>query len=299
MIVINDILCSKCRIFQYKKEKLDVDFSTSENEIDQSQSTSDDPTINIQLKLEVEESSIERINVPIQRTVSIHKYCCLCSATTNLSVILEEARMQSYTKIKIHIPAGNRCCRHHLIKNRFYNEDLGLLKVYSNSSSLSASELTKMMESLSIKCDSSLYDNIGDYSLSEKQLVVFTGLTWENIIFLRDMLTSMRNRQTRTITQALVVFLFKLRTGNSNKILTSILQLENEQLVSEYSSAIIKSFQEDVLPSRFGLSSSIRIDLIQNRTTEIAKTLFDNHQNLMLICDGTYSRHQKSMNNEY
>jgi len=26
-IVVNDILCSKCRIFQYKKEKLDVDFS--------------------------------------------------------------------------------------------------------------------------------------------------------------------------------------------------------------------------------------------------------------------------------
>jgi len=47
-------------------------------------------------------------------------------------------------------------------------------------------------------------------------------------------MTSMRNRQTRTITQALVVFLFKLRTGNSNVSLASILQdsnlLENEQL---------------------------------------------------------------------
>jgi len=85
-----------------------------------------------------------------------------------------------------------------------------------------------MMESLSIKCDSNLYDKIGDYNLSEKQLLVFTGLTWENIILLRDMLTSMRNRQTRTITHALVVFLFKLRTGNLNAILASILQLENE-----------------------------------------------------------------------
>jgi len=157
-IVVNDILCSKCRIFQYKKEKLDVDFSIFGN--DQSQSTSDDSSINIRLKPEVQESNIERIEVPIQRTISTHKYCCLCSATTNLSVIPEEARMQSYIKTKIYIPVSNRCCRHHLIKNRFYDEDLGLLKVYSNSSSLSASELTKMMGSLSIKCDSSLYDKI-------------------------------------------------------------------------------------------------------------------------------------------
>jgi len=110
---------------------------------------------------------------------------------------------------------------------------------------------------------------------------------------------SMRNRQTRTITQALVVFLFKLRTGNSNAILASILQLENEQLISEYSSAIVKSFQEDVLPFHFGLTSSNRNDLIQNHTTEIAKNLFANHQNVMLICDGTYARHQKSTNNEF
>ena len=48
-------------------------------------------------------ADIERVEVPIQRTVSTHKYCCLYSATTNLIIISEEARMQSYIKIKIHI----------------------------------------------------------------------------------------------------------------------------------------------------------------------------------------------------
>ena len=55
------------------------------------------------------------------------------------------------------------------------------LRVYSNSSSLSASEMTKMMISLSIRCDSTLYDQFRDFSLFEKQFFVFTGLTWENI----------------------------------------------------------------------------------------------------------------------
>lgn len=180
------ISCVQNAVFQCKKGKLDVDCLISENEIDESQSISDDSTITIRLKPKVEKSNIERVEIPIQRTISIHKYCCLCSAAMNLTVILEEVRMQSYIKMKIHIPAGNRCCRTHLIKDRFYDEDLGLLKVYSNSSSVSPSELSKMMESLSIKCYSILYDKLGDYSLSQKQLLIFTGLNWENIIFLKD-----------------------------------------------------------------------------------------------------------------
>ncbi|KYN04658.1 hypothetical protein ALC62_04469 [Cyphomyrmex costatus] len=91
----------------------------------------------------------------------------------------------------------------------------------------------------------------------------------------------------------------KLRTGNSNKMIASILQLENEQSVSDYSASIIKSFENDILPFYFGLHVLNRDDLIQNHTTEITKKLFDVRDNLFLICDGTYARHQKSTNNEY
>ena len=75
----------------------------------------------------------------------------------------------------------NRCCQSLLIKHRFYDEDPSHLRVHSNSLSLSASEMTKMMESLLIRCDSTLYGQIRDISLSEQQLFVFMDLTWENI----------------------------------------------------------------------------------------------------------------------
>ena len=112
-------------------------------------------------------------------------------------------------------------------------------------------------------------------------------------------MTSTRENQTRTETQALVVFFFKLRTGNSNKILASILQLEYEQLISENTRSIIKSFQEEILPFRFGLTSSIKGDLTDNHTTEDSKKLFGTYENLFLICDGTYARHQRSTNNGF
>ena len=99
----------------------------------------------------------------------------------NLTTIPKEARRQSYIKKKIYIPQGNRCCRAHIIKNRIFEEELDLLNVYSNTSSFTALELYKVMETFSIRCDSSLFDKAGEYSLSEKQLEVFTGLNWEQL----------------------------------------------------------------------------------------------------------------------
>lgn len=67
--------------------------------------------------------------------------------------------------------------------------------------------------------------------MPEEQLMVFTGLGWENILELRNMLTSMRSTDTHTVTQVLIVFLFKLRTGNSNKLIAATLGLERQQQV--------------------------------------------------------------------
>ena len=56
-----------------------------------------------------------------------------------------------------------------------------------------------------------------------------------------------------------------------------------------------KETRKDVLPYYFGIAASTRDDLIKNHTTEIAKTLFEAHEHLFLICDGTHARHQKMM----
>ena len=155
------------------------------------------------------------------------------------------------------------------------------------------------METLSTKCDSTLLDKIGEFSPSEKQIQIFTGLSWENLFEIKDSMTSLCNSQSCSMIQTLIVFLFKLRIGNSNKLLASILNMENEQPFSEYSKSIIQSFEKDVLTLRFGLNSVNRDNLIPNHTTEIAKKLFDDQDNLLLIYDGTYVHHQKNTNNEY
>lgn len=63
-----------------------------------------------------------------------------------------------------------------------------------------------------------------------------------------EMLTSMRKSVNREVIQALVIFLFKLRTGSSNVVMSSVFGLDREQMLSDYCDEVILSFEKDVLP---------------------------------------------------
>ena len=117
--------------------------------------------------------------------------------------------MQSYAEKRIYIPEGNRCYRVHLINGWFFGEELGRLCVYSNFAGVKDSEKSELLEGLTIKCDTAFLDKVVDFSLSEEKIHLLTGLTWKNIIELREMLISVQKNQTCDVTQALVAFLLK------------------------------------------------------------------------------------------
>jgi len=124
IIVVNDILCTKCRLSIYKKKYPEKD-AESETERDlPSESDTDNPTFEIQFRPKEAIIEVEYIEIPIQRTVTTHKYCCICSLSNNLTMIPEKARISAYIKKKIYVPSGNRCCKSHIIKNRIYEKIL-------------------------------------------------------------------------------------------------------------------------------------------------------------------------------
>ena len=85
-----------------------------------------------------------------------------------------------------------------------------------------------------------MHDKIGEYSISEERLYALTGHSWENIIFLRSIMTSMRKSENRSITQALITFLCKLRTGQSDNVLSAILGIKNEKIVFGFIHSVLK-----------------------------------------------------------
>ena len=152
------------------------------------------------------------------------------------------------------------------------------------------------MDKLSNDVDVRLHDEIGK-SLSEERIKAFTSHTWETISWLRSMMTSMRDSHNRKVTQALVIFLFKLRSGNSNKLISAILDV-SEDIVQDSIKSVIKCFREEVLPKQFGFQAYSREYFLQ-QTAKAAALLYDLGDSLVIICDGTYLRHEKSANNAY
>ena len=57
-----------------------------------------------------------------------------------------------------------------------------------------------------------------------------------------------------------------------------MLQIWQEQLVSEYSESVMNAFEKDVLASRFGFNALSRSDLIEYHTYNIANLVADHGQ---------------------
>lgn len=132
------------------------------------------------------------------------------------------------------------------------------ITIYSGFSLVELLEVTKFFKSFSARIDTELIDRIPECLLEEKRLKIFTGLTWDQFNKIRGMITIMRNSTTKDITQALLVFLLKLRGGNSNRMICAILGLQSEQRVSDYCNSVLRAFKVDILPPNFGLHAFTR-----------------------------------------
>ena len=71
--------------------------------------------------------------------------------------------------------------------------------------------------------------------------------------------------------------------------------MEYSQQISNIFHSVLDSFDKDVISTKFGLKNLTRADLL-NENSNIA-TKIHGTDKLILICDGTYIRHQKSTNN--
>ena len=123
--MVSAVLCLNCRIIACKNRKLDDGSRFPDNRgtfsgcDDFMESSDKDPEFEARIKYKVSEG-VEHIRIQIQRTVTTHKYCCVCYEAQDSKIVPKQGRMQSYAKKRIYIPESNRCCRAHLIKGRFF-----------------------------------------------------------------------------------------------------------------------------------------------------------------------------------
>ena len=245
------------------------------------------------------EDLTEWIPMPFNRAVATEAYCFVCGSAHGRKRASTAVRTQVFIARRLFIPKSNRICEAHLIHGKLSDEDIMRLELAAKSSLMDKEDLIAHFEVLANEAGATIKDKVGNFSLTYEHIKLFTGLTYDELSSVASSLTSMRNVEGRSIIQALVIFLFKMRTGNSNAMVAGVFGLSRPQQVSEILDSIIKSFEKDVLPFRFGFSARSRSDLIMNETSDFVKALFGESVGLALIYDGTYLRHGKSANNCY
>ena len=93
----------------------------------------------------------------------------------------EHYRYQVYIKRKLFIPKENQCCHKHILVKRFYQNDINNMTMYSNKIIIEVDKLKMLIEQMSIRCDSSINDRVGEYTLSEERVQVFTDIFFINL----------------------------------------------------------------------------------------------------------------------
>lgn len=246
------------------------------------------------------DSNEEIIELPFNRVRISHIKCCLClGSQEKISVIPDEARVQVFRKYRIYIPKNNRCCQRHLIRKSLVESVIKQAEIFSNTSKLTASEVKLFLENISESSSKGIHYDVKKKWLSDEEVKVLTGYTWNILEKIEEKLPSLKNSINRDPMQAIVIFLTKLRTGSTNSLIAVMFKLKNDSLVSDICDSVVNAFESDILASDFGFKSCDRNDLISNHTTEMVKKLLDVSQELLIIVDGTYVEHEKSRNNDY
>lgn len=131
--------------------------------------------------------------------------------------------------------------------------------------------------------------------LSETGYLNLTGLRKQYIDLHTYVANAIRNTLARSTRTSLGIFLFKLKTGISSRVLYTVFGISKSSIkraVANVREALNKNF----VPNCLGFGHISRTEVFENHTRPLAQTLFGSGSEAILVLDGTYIYLQKSGN---
>ncbi len=172
------------------------------------------------------------------------------------------------------------------------------LTAISDYTKLSGFEVKMLFDNLRHSISSNIFDRFAKSSkISDKECLRATGLNIKQFNELSCELKSLKDTASRTKSQALATYLFRLKTGLDYRTLAALFGLEAYQNIGNYCAQVKDALLSDFVPKHLGANHLAREEWISHNTI-ISKKLFDvKDDQLILIADGTYSYCQKSKDN--
>ena len=283
-----DKLCKKCYL-QLRR------YITSKKNIISSPISSTSSASSASYEIENPKTYIE-IDVPC--CTSSEKVCIVCRETTTRPKVPDMLRLNTYFRYNFYIPKGVRCCRDHYLNLTLYKDSFDRIIRISNTSSIPVDDFKWLLdESFKNQNKNSLLKSFTEKTITCITCKQITGLTKDNFYDLVSKLKSLKNSSNRNNTEAVAIFLNKLKTNLSYEAMSAFFAIRNASLIGHICDEVVSAFKKDIIPYYIGASNITR-DFLLSRQSEIAKRLYPDAP-LILIADGTYAYHQKSRNNLY
>ncbi|CAC5410204.1 unnamed protein product [Mytilus coruscus] len=217
-----------------------------------------------------------------------HSTCFVCRKRgPKLIVVSSSTRLNTFVQRNIIIPAGARCCPDHISDENFNEQALECLSDCNRSDIL---DLLQKIRMLLLKNDDKRLNFDKDSSLSDAEYIRLIG----SFNDLATHLVSIRDTKVRSSRTCLGIFLTKMRSGMSNKLLATIFNVAKDS-IRRAVATVRKNLMQTFVPKHLGFNHISREKLIENHTRPLAQTLFGNEFNpAILVIDGTYIYIQKS-----
>jgi len=312
-IELEDYICNRCRLKFMRNKPLNDVFNPESSNLSQSLSVkasknnpkkylSDDDSLNTEVSNSL---SLGKI-IQLPTAYSSHKHCLMCNSTRNLRTVKPESIINAYLNHGIIIHFQSRCCDKHL-DNRgvIYPTELKntptAVKAYQEKMILtfeSCLEASKRIQH-HLEQSSGVFDKFKDMTALDNELCIkITG--WNKIQFtsFSKLITRVRDTCGRTKEQLIAIYKYWLSKGIDQASLAMFKTNTSQQQISHYLAQIKSAMNDEVVPVFLGANKGKEYLLNHNTTSvKVLHNLADDV--LAVIADGTYTRLEKSSNNDF
>ena len=306
---VDDYICNRCRIkFIHNKPANDMNNSKLKD-LEQSISAkvfkiNQNIESNVDDNNALTKSSGKIIFLPT--AYSSHAHCILCDSKKNLRSVKPESIIHAYFNNGIIIHNSSRCCDEHLDSQGII--ELNEIKNISTTLKPYQQNIVMTFESCleaSIKIQHNLEHNSGVfYKLKDMALLdndfCFKITGWNKLQFMSfsRLITRVRDTCGRTKEQLIAIYKYWLSKGIDQSSLAMFKTHTSQQQISHYLDQIRSEMHEEVVPLLLGSNKGKDFFLMHN--TQSVKALHNLADDVLaLIADGTYTRLEKSSNNDF
>lgn len=227
-----------------------------------------------------------------------HGSCFICKERNrSLHRIKKQDIIHAYVNHSIYIKDHSRCCDAHYDENGLIRkEEFFIIPTREQAHSLKDVE---MLEMLSAK-HSNVFERFKDIKyLEDEHCKQITGWSKDEFIRFSEYIVSIHNTEQRNKEQLIALYRYWLRTGIDQKSLAAMFgNNTNQRTISLYLETIRAAIYKEFVPCFLGAKENRDFYLRYN--TFMTHKLFDlKKDDLVIVADGTYSKIEKSSNNDF